>query len=254
MEMLLSNCVLSVVRLVYMYILTNIWMILNGRFCSGNVTERMRMGGPTRRTIGEVIVDLYAGIGYYTIPFLVHGGARCVFACEWNPNSTTALRANLAKAGVTVYEGNPLGITGDNTPDLVNEQLRFCKVFEGDNSVSARREGSLYSIADRVSLGLIPSSIPGWPLGVNVLKNEGGMLHVHENVKDDEMEQWVVDTCKEFEEFFEKKKQLYSPEELAAYGSFKMIVQCIHLERVKSYAPHLYHVVADLECKLSPLT
>ncbi len=225
---------------------------VNGRFCSGNVTERMRMGGPTRRTVGEVIVDLYAGIGYYTIPFLVHGGARCVFACEWNPNSAIALRMNLVKAGVNVLEGNPSGFVGDNSHDLINEEKSFCKVFEGDNSMSARREGSLYSIADRVSLGLIPSSIPGWPLGVNVLKYEGGMLHVHENVKDDEMDQWVVNTCQQFEELFEKKKQYYSSEELAVYGSFVMTVQCIHLERVKSYAPHLYHVVADLECSLSP--
>lgn len=207
------------------------------------------MGGPTRRTAGEVIVDLYAGIGYYTIPFLVHGGAKCVYACEWNPNSIVALKANLTKAGVCVIDGSISSDLGDNDSDVdINE--RFCKVFEGDNCVSARRGGSLQSIADRVSLGLIPSSVPGWPLGVNVLKNEGGMLHVHENVKDDEMEQWVAHTCKDFEDMFEKKKALYSPDEIAKYGQYITIVECIHLERVKSYAPHLYHVVADLKCTI----
>ena len=204
------------------------------------------MGGPTRRAVGEVVVDLYAGIGYYTIPLLVHGGARCVFACEWNPNSTTALKANLVKAGVPVQDGDLA--SGVLEPTGAAGSPAFCKVFEGDNSVSARFGGPLQSIADRVSLGLIPSSIPGWPLGVNVLKNTGGMLHVHENVKDDEMDQWVIDICMVFEELFEEKKRRYDADEQAKYGNNKMSVRCIHLERVKSYAPHLYHVVADLEC------
>lgn len=218
----------------------------------------MRMGGPTRRTLGEVIVDLYAGIGYYTIPFLVHGGASCVHACEWNPNSTTALRANLLKAGVNVLEGNPLLSKGNENAiglDTSHEGAEgrksdkaVCIVYEGDNSITARVGGILDSIADRVSLGLIPSSVPGWPLGVTVLKQTGGMLHVHENVKDDQIDQWVKATCIEFEQLFEFKKSRYSAEEQQLYGHYTMVVRCIHLERVKSYAPHLYHVVADLEC------
>ena len=36
-----------------------------------------------------------AGIGYFTLPFLVYGHARHVYACEWNPDSLEALRRNL---------------------------------------------------------------------------------------------------------------------------------------------------------------
>ena len=43
-------------------------------FCSGNCTERMRMGREAVR--GQVVVDLYCGVGYYTLPFLVHGEVR----------------------------------------------------------------------------------------------------------------------------------------------------------------------------------
>jgi tRNA wybutosine-synthesizing protein 3 len=103
-----------------------------------------------------------------------------------------------------------------------------------------------------VSLGLIPSSVPGWPLGVTVLKLTGGMLHVHENVKDDEMDQWVAETCQVFEALFEEKKTRYTAEERHRYGHYTTFVRCIHLERVKSYAPHLYHVVADLACTCTP--
>jgi tRNA G37 N-methylase Trm5 len=62
-------------------------------FCAGNNTERMRMGRIS--CVNETIVDLYAGIGYFTLPFLVHGHARHVYACEWNPDSMEALRRNL---------------------------------------------------------------------------------------------------------------------------------------------------------------
>ena len=42
-------------------------------FSSGNVTERRRIGALDMD--GEVVVDAYAGVGYYTFPMLVHAGA-----------------------------------------------------------------------------------------------------------------------------------------------------------------------------------
>lgn len=37
-------------------------------------------------------------------------------------------------------------------------------------------------LADRVNLGLIPSSEEGWPVAVQVLKLSGGILHIHGNI------------------------------------------------------------------------
>jgi len=37
-----------------------------------------------------------AGIGYFTLPYLVHAGAAHVYACEWNPAAVKALETNLA--------------------------------------------------------------------------------------------------------------------------------------------------------------
>lgn len=45
-------------------------------FSSGNVTERGRMGGLD--CSGETIVDLYTGIGYYTLPLLCKAKAEMV--------------------------------------------------------------------------------------------------------------------------------------------------------------------------------
>ena len=61
-------------------------------FSSGNGTEKARMAGMA--AAGETVVDLFAGIGYYTLQLLHHAGVAKVYACEWNPNSVAALRRN----------------------------------------------------------------------------------------------------------------------------------------------------------------
>ena len=53
-------------------------------FSSGNVTERHRIGNIDMS--GEIVVDAFAGIGYYTLPMLVRSNAEHVYACEINPN------------------------------------------------------------------------------------------------------------------------------------------------------------------------
>jgi len=42
-----------------------------------------------------------AGIGYFTLPYLVHAGASHVYACEWNPNAVEALQKNLSLNSVS---------------------------------------------------------------------------------------------------------------------------------------------------------
>ena len=177
-------------------------------FCSGNVTERMRMGQQSSRD--QVVVDLYCGVGYYTVPLLLHGKARHIHACEWNPNSILSLRENLRLAGVSDR----------------------CTVYEGDNQISSVQ---LVDLADRVLLGLLPSSVKGWPLAARALKACGGIIHVHENVLESILHTWVEETRLKFETL------------LLEHGK-PMKVSIVHLEKVKSYAPRVYHVVLDLVC------
>ncbi len=53
--------------------------------------------------------------------------------------------------------------------------------YEGDNQVSSRL---LSCVADRVSLGLLPSAELGIPLAVSALREQGGFMHVHGNCAD----------------------------------------------------------------------
>lgn len=55
-------------------------------FSRGNITEKMRFG---RKLVQpeEHVLDLYAGIGYFSLQAAVHGRANHVTCCEWNPEA-----------------------------------------------------------------------------------------------------------------------------------------------------------------------
>lgn len=77
-------------------------------FSSGNVTEKLRVAG--FKCEGETVLDLYAGIGYFTLPYLVHAKAELVHACEWNSDAVDALErgleANRVKGRCVVHYGD----------------------------------------------------------------------------------------------------------------------------------------------------
>ena len=92
-----------------------------------------------------------------------------------------------------------------------------------------------HDLADRVLLGLLPSSREGWPLAMQVLKKEGGILHVHENVHDDEFPAFVNALPIELQRLGREKGKEYE-------------CKIVHTEKVKSYAPKVYHYVFDVVC------
>ncbi|KAK9681561.1 hypothetical protein RND81_10G011000 [Saponaria officinalis] len=176
-------------------------------FSWGNLSEKLRMARVDCK--GETIVDLFAGIGYFTLPFLVRGDAKLVYACEWNPHAVESLRHNL--------EAN-----------MVSDR---CIVLEGDNRLTAPK-----GVANRVCLGLLPSSEGSWLTAVRALRSEGGTLHIHENVKDSEETEWTQHVVTSISEIAQSEGHCWN-------------VSLVHLERVKWYAPHIRHVVADIICK-----
>ena len=51
-------------------------------------------------------------------------------------------------------------------------------IYEGDNTAVCPVD-----IADRVILGLIPTSRLGWPVAARAIKQDkGGVMHIHENI------------------------------------------------------------------------
>ncbi len=62
-------------------------------FSSGNIRERTGISTHVKR--GEVVVDLFAGIGYFTLPIAVRSKPSAVYACERNPRSFRYLVENV---------------------------------------------------------------------------------------------------------------------------------------------------------------
>jgi tRNA wybutosine-synthesizing protein 3 len=181
--------------------------VTQSMFSSGNGTEKARMAALSAR--GEVAVDCFAGIGYYTLPLLLLAGAAHVYACEWNPPSLEALRRGLALNGVA--------------PGA-------CTVLEGDCAVTAPR-----GVAHRVLLGLLPSSECAWPAAAAALVDAGGTAHVHTNVRAGGQAAWAAQAAQELQ----RLARLLP-------GRAAWVAAVTHLEVVKSYAPRVLHVVADV--------
>ena len=175
-------------------------------FSSGNVTERHRIGDINMD--GEIVIDAFAGIGYYTLPMLVRSNAKHVYACEMNPNSIIALRRGAE----------------------LNKVLDRLTIVEGDNQETLQ---SLTGIADRLHLGILPSSQSTWKLAINCLKSTGGMIHIHMNVKESEIEDFSDQCIAELNKYAVNQ-----------CGFENVSLQ--HVEKVKWYAPHIRHIVLDV--------
>ena len=172
-------------------------------FSAGNVNERRRMGEIVRR--GEVIVDLFAGIGYYSLPILVHSEVEHVHCCEWNDDAVESLEWGLERNNVS----------------------SLCTVHRGDNRETCK---SIGKVADRVILGLLPTSEKSFEAAMEVLSDSGGVIHIHGLAKPDEYSEWAEDVMRRICNFREGSR-----------------ARIIAVNRIKSYAPRWDHVVLDVE-------
>ena len=177
-------------------------------FSSGNITERRRIG--SIQMGGEVIVDAYAGMGYYTLHMAKRSQAKVIHACELNPNSIKGLK--------WARDANALG-----------EKI---VIHEGDNDETLPK---LYGVANRCHLGLLPSSEPVWEHAIQCLKPDGGWLHIHMNVQESELNSWRENTLEKLRYFAQQYNRNWN-------------IESRHLELVKWFSPHVRHVVLDVQC------
>ena len=123
----------------------------------GNVNERLRIAKLVRD--GETVLDMFAGIGYFSIPIGVHSNAKQVISIEINPNSHYYLCENIEL----------------NKCDNITPVLGDCLV-----------ETPKYK-ADRILMGYVKTTHHYLKVAVESL-NKGGIIHYHETVPEKLME------------------------------------------------------------------
>ena len=140
-------------------------------FASGNLAERKRM--KCLDCTGETVVDMFCGIGYFTLPLAKYSGARRVFACEKNPQSYGFLLKNLALNEIN----NVIPLLGDNR-DIPGK-----------------------AFADRILLGYVQTTSVFVPKALEMAK-PGCMIHYHDTFpvgKEEEMIRDIFDRyCSEY--------------------------------------------------------
>lgn len=117
----------------------------------GNNNERLRIAKLVKDD--ETVIDMFAGIGYFSIPIGVHANAREVISIEINPNSYHFLCENIK-----------LNKLNNITPILGD-----CKI-----------ETPKYK-ADRIIMGYVKTTHHYLKVAIDSL-NEGGIMHYHETV------------------------------------------------------------------------
>ena len=120
-------------------------------FASGNVDERERM--KMLDCTGETVVDMFAGIGYFTLPIAKYANPEKVIACEKNPDSFEFLVKNIE---LNEVKDKVIPVLGDN------RDLDYGKGF-----------------ADRILMGYVQTTSDFIPKALEMIKH-GGIIHYHD--------------------------------------------------------------------------
>jgi tRNA wybutosine-synthesizing protein 2 len=115
-------------------------------FSKGNISERRRLANLVENN--EIIIDMFAGIGYFSINIARHANPKKVISIEINPVSYSYLLENIR---INKLENKIEPINGD------------CKTICYEKS----------HIADRIIMGLLPAPKDYIPAALNALKNFG---------------------------------------------------------------------------------
>jgi tRNA wybutosine-synthesizing protein 2 len=108
----------------------------------------------------EIIIDLFSGIGYFTLPIAIYQKPQKIYSCEKNPESYQYLCKNIS----------------------LNRVNHCVEPLLGDNRKIAPKD-----ISDRVIMGYIGNTKKFLPTAFESLKNQTGIIHFHDTFPDDKV-------------------------------------------------------------------
>lgn len=158
-------------------------------FSSGNMGERKRMA--TIANPKETVVDLFAGIGYFSIPMAVYSKPVKIFACEVNPIAYRYLCENI----------------------ILNKVIDKVEPLFGDNRLTAPKE-----CAHRVILGYFEEPKTFLPTALEALKNQTGVVHYHDVVPVEEDSQESLKDIERVAEKYHRSIELLKLNRIKSYA------------------------------------
>lgn len=132
----------------------------------GNNNERIRIAKLVEDN--EVVVDMFAGIGYFSIPIAKFSNASKIYSIEINPNSFYYLNENIKLNKIN----NLVPLLGDSKNLISNYK------------------------ADRIIMGYVKTTHYYLKEAINSL-NPSGILHYHETVPEKLMDKRPINRIKE---------------------------------------------------------
>jgi tRNA (guanine37-N1)-methyltransferase len=170
--------------------------------------ERMRVAGLVRD--GETVVNMFAGVGCFSVVMARHSGVGRVYSVDVNPAAFELMRENVRLNGVY---GRVVPVLGD-AGKVVDERLRH--------------------VADRVLMPLPAKAFDYLPHAVLALKPSGGWVHYYD-----------FEHAGKGEDVVEKVRLKVSAKLHSLCGEFDVPFGRV----VRSTGPNWYQVVLDIRAR-----
>jgi tRNA wybutosine-synthesizing protein 2 len=168
-------------------------------FSAGNIAERIRMGHVTLDN--EVVIDMFSGIGYFTLPMAKYGKST-VWALEKNPDSYNLLLENIK-----------LNKVSDRVHPVNTDCLDFNPEFK----------------ADRIIMGYFSDDEKFLLKALDMIK-DGGIIHYHntfpENTESsikENIQKILSKKGRELEPIYYRRIKKYSPGVWHIVFDFKVV-------------------------------
>jgi tRNA wybutosine-synthesizing protein 2 len=183
-------------------------------FAKGNLSERIRVANQIKSSKSgsqEIIIDMFSGLGYFTIPNAKLGGPKKIYAIEWNPIACKYLKENL----------------------VLNKIQSIVEVIHGDSLVEVPKLIEQCVVADRIMLGLLPPPTSHIALAIKASK-KGTKIHYDDLIRTEHVDEDVKKTLDLFNKAAKEDRKGFT-------------VKLVSANNVKSYGPKMDHYVLDLE-------
>jgi tRNA wybutosine-synthesizing protein 2 len=162
-------------------------------FSKGNINERARIALLVQSN--EIIFDLFAGIGYFSLQIGRSGKPKKVYAFEWSPITFHYLVENIKL-------------------NKINEEREIIVPILGDSKVEALK---IPEKADRVIMGMLPAPKEHIGTVFQIIKDTA-MVHYEGLLNESETEESLLADFKVKAKFYNRKIELIKTTYVKSYG------------------------------------